>query len=49
MRITITVRDLKVEELIRVLDTMYCETSFLIEGYGREFTFGELKKEEKKG
>jgi hypothetical protein len=48
MRISIDVSNLKVNELIKVLDTMDCNTSFLIEDYGREFTFGELKKNEDK-
>lgn len=44
MNISISVRELKVNELIRILDVIDAESSFSIENNGREFTFAELIK-----
>lgn len=42
MNISIGVQDLKVDQLIRVLDLIEATSSFLIEDGGRKFTFAEL-------
>jgi hypothetical protein len=44
MKISIGVENLRVDDLIKILDTVKADTSFLIESSGREFTFGELIK-----
>lgn len=45
MDIAISVKDLKVNQLIEVLNKIESTSSFLITDYnGKEYSFGELKK-----
>lgn len=48
MRISIEAKNLKVDELIKILNIIDAETSFLLTDYNnREYSFGELKIKEK--